>query len=1320
MRKILSLYAFLGFHTSCWCLPISTKSSAASLIGDNVIVLGVVALIGIGSIIGACAFCFGRKRKFEKFENEGNSPENIKKNEYPIFRALATEANDSAAIVPCSRNNLSRDNLLNSSDNLTEDGVVPSINDDTSAISTVDSSEIVLIEKSLVVGRSSPLANREKSLPLPHNTTNDEDTTLEKSQENVEGTFDLIVEDVKNEDYEIIIAERKNSVASNESQNDNNSIEEALRALDNAIGITDDEDEFEENTSKSKTLDNLNIEEIHEEATLLVDSIVNDCEKLLEELNDKEPSTPAPTLSDNFEFDDFSNVLSDRFTQKADAITFNNDGWYLHPQSKNETYEVDGGEDEGEYSNNMEDMDSTYDMLRRQLTEMLPHAQGMNNHNDFLDDDYGDLDEATNGVPFEGIGALLGMNQDTLHETNEVTINYKPRALSPIMEESECDETCRTFVFNNDTKLMDSTSTGIMESASAEAVMGVTKTLMASNDTLFNFEDTLITEMFNRSNQELDEILKNNIKQHPLNLELTGTGIPTLTKYEKLAFTDDWPLEIPEHIINDLASPEQPKTADSLSLEQDITFTIDDQKTCVSLNLKNDDDERISEISEPLFASETCGEELENDDERNKDYDNSLQNDDIMSIEADDNYNFEMNDENGNQENSQTKDHSTTSEHTLNVHDDVASGGDGTTYFDNDSINPPNVTVTNGTEIEKDSLDPEGNTFEIDSIQTTPSRNDSMAIDEISSIKVVQIDTNNANSSAVINQMETDDVELVLEESDKKKKEKDKKKVTIIRNLHQTTSKLTSFNDFLMHELFNNVTDDDSGATVSCLIVNRNQFNHPLILNGQEDPWGSADIRSSCNPDMISTSFTNEWSDDEDSDNSSEEFMYVKGAIENNNSGSESQEKCEQTVDDKDCESSKEKVTEEAVAGIKENVVAWTQHQDKVPITPIEEHQMVNESDDDVSEGEFVPSSWDQSLQPTRSSLKSPDKSTEQKKRNVAFKVQRYHSVYEYPCEVVQLSPAYSEPQLWSNYLDDCSGSIDYFTYAHQLSELNGDFAQQMEGFAVTSSTRPFHTSNLSPQCNTWPNEANDFSWSQIQEITDGEEVPLETDETPKIDWPLRKIPAALCYDDEEDRPDSGVGESADIITDSPPSLGELCHTKGSLRLPLEMVSNTSSEVSEITKEADVSIQITNDDENAKPRELDDDEGSDKLSDAQFNNNILPTPSCTGSMDSLSSSSASSSDRPPSFTTFGKANKSTIDENRTAIVFIEDEIATTLIERQKNIKNIEKAIKTEVKADKYLSNKHILSVGSTRLSDSTDEDSGFENLRLAKTNDIEV
>lgn len=53
-----------------------------------------------------------------------------------------------------------------------------------------------------------------------------------------------------------------------------------------------------------------------------------------------------------------------------------------------------------------------------------------------------------------------------------------------------------------------------------------------------------------------------------------------------------------------------------------------------------------------------------------------------------------------------------------------------------------------------------------------------MAIDDVSSMKVVQIDTTNANSSAVINQMETEEVEVVVVESDKKKKEKDKKKVS--------------------------------------------------------------------------------------------------------------------------------------------------------------------------------------------------------------------------------------------------------------------------------------------------------------------------------------------------------------------------------------------------------------------------------------------------------------------------------------------------------------------------------------------------------------
>lgn len=405
----------------------------------------------------------------------------------------------------------------------------------------------------------------------------------------------------------------------------------------------------------------------------------------------------------------------------------------------------------------MEDMSSTYDQLRRQLTEMLPHAQGMSQHNDFLDDDdlnkdssspsenygikYGDLEEASNARSFDIIGALINPEPAA---PNEMHINYK-RPLSPIMEESECDETCRTFVFNNETKLLDSTSTGIMESASAEAQMGqMPKTLMASNDTLFNFEDTLsdqtdnllmsprmntagssgsstlsrqeshdkislertptneeppkiVKDVFNKA-QELDaiDIMKNSILQYPLNLDL-GSAVPSGSKYEvtvaKLALEDgSWPLELPEAqlIVNDLSSPEQNKTGDSLSFEQDMTYTIDDQKTCVSLILKNDD-ERISEISEPIFASESL--DLQPDYDDDDDRASSLQMDDIVSIEADDNFNFEMNDVNGNQD-CETKE----MELTLNVQEA------GCATFDNDSINPENDEAS-----KKD--------FEIDSLE---------------------------------------------------------------------------------------------------------------------------------------------------------------------------------------------------------------------------------------------------------------------------------------------------------------------------------------------------------------------------------------------------------------------------------------------------------------------------------------------------------------------------------------------------------------------------------------------------------------------------
>lgn len=156
-----------------------------------------------------------------------------------------------------------------------------------------------------------------------------------------------------------------------------------------------------------------------------------------------------------------------------------------------------------------------------------------------------------------------------------------------------------------------------------------------------------------------------------------------------------WPLELPEaqQIVNDLSSPEQNRTADSLSFEQDVTYTIDDQKTCVSIILKNDE-ERISEISEPLFVSESL--DAFNDDA------NSLQIDDALSLDLDDNFycNIEnVNDENGNQ----------------NCVDDATQDIElhliekSSLNFDNDSINP-SLCVDNVLKFDVDSLEPETKT----------------------------------------------------------------------------------------------------------------------------------------------------------------------------------------------------------------------------------------------------------------------------------------------------------------------------------------------------------------------------------------------------------------------------------------------------------------------------------------------------------------------------------------------------------------------------------------------------------------------------------
>lgn len=108
------------------------------------------------------------------------------------------------------------------------------------------------------------------------------------------------------------------------------------------------------------------------------------------------------------------------------------------------------------------------------------------------------------------------------------------------------------------------------------------------------------------------------------------------------------------------------------------------------------------------------------------------------------------------------------------------------------------------------------------------------------------------------------------------------------------------------------------------------------------------------------------------------------------------------------------------------------------------------------------------------------------KRRNVAFKVQKYHSVYEYPKEVVEISPAISEPQLWQQ-------TLEKFIEAQQrepptpmtppskdLGEDDDLISQDIDGFMISSSSRPFQMGSQFMACNTWPGDG-DFSWSQYQ-----------------------------------------------------------------------------------------------------------------------------------------------------------------------------------------------------------------------------------------------
>lgn len=114
----------------------------------------------------------------------------------------------------------------------------------------------------------------------------------------------------------------------------------------------------------------------------------------------------------------------------------------------------------------------------------------------------------------------------------------------------------------------------------------------------------------------------------------------------------------------------------------------------------------------------------------------------------------------------------------------------------------------------------------------------------------------------------------------------------------------------------------------------------------------------------------------------------------------------------------------------------------------------------------------------------------------------------------------------------------------------------------------------------------------------------------------------------------------AELLSESSISLGDLRHTKSSLRLPLNIVAvNNLNNSCETAIDNDL-LGVVDSPTTTSTTSL------NKL-DRDY---ILPTPSC-GSMDSLSSSSGgSSSERPMSFSTFGKSQNPFTNSHHNVVV----------------------------------------------------------------------
>lgn len=97
----------------------------------------------------------------------------------------------------------------------------------------------------------------------------------------------------------------------------------------------------------------------------------------------------------------------------------------------------------------------------------------------------------------------------------------------------------------------------------------------------------------------------------------------------------------------------------------------------------------------------------------------------------------------------------------------------------------------------------------------------------------------------------------------------------------------------------------------------------------------------------------------------------------------------------------------------------------------------------------------------------------------MVFKKQSYQSVYEYPKENTTISPVFNETNRWATYLAQSSPYSSNTTDAYMNNQWDENTEAEdidfnaLDGFTVSSSSRPFHLSQFNTEWSTdtelWP-----------------------------------------------------------------------------------------------------------------------------------------------------------------------------------------------------------------------------------------------------------